>query len=76
MKTITYEEYLASKPKFTLNDVLEAQNNGSSVMVTVNDMLYCITDIDLNDEESFVCIDKECEEYTFPFTEIQSMETV
>jgi hypothetical protein len=76
MKTITYDEYIASKPNFTLDDVLEAQNVGSNVMVTVGDRLFCITDIDLNDEESFVCIDKECDEYTFSFTDIQSMETV
>jgi hypothetical protein len=75
MRTITYTEYRNSLPNVSVEDVIELQTNGN-VMVTVNDMLYLITEVDLSDEESFVCIDKECEEYTFSFTDIQSIDTV
>jgi hypothetical protein len=75
MRTVTYAEYRNTLPNVTVEDVIELQASGN-VMVTVNDMQYMITDIDLSDEETFVCIDKECEEYTFSFADIQSIDTV
>jgi hypothetical protein len=75
MRTITYTEYRNSLPNVSVEDVIESQANGN-VMVTVNEMLYLVTEVDLSDEESFVCIDKECEEYTFSFTDIQSIDTI
>jgi hypothetical protein len=75
MRTITYTEYRNSLPNVSVEDVIELQANGN-VMVTVNEMLYLVTEVDLSDEESFVCIDKECEEYTFSFTDIQSIDTI
>ena len=75
MKTITYEEYMKTSPNVSLEDIIELQTQGE-VMVTVNEMLYVVTDIDLNEETTFMCIDKECEEYTFNLTDIQKIEVV
>jgi hypothetical protein len=75
MRTITYTEYRNSLPNVTIEDIIELQMTGD-VMVTVNDMLYRITDVDLDEEEYFCCIDKECEEYSFSFNDIQKIEVV
>jgi hypothetical protein len=76
MNTILYSEYKKTHKPVTLNDVLEAQSDNEYVMVSVDDRVYCITEIDLNSEESFVCIDKECNEYTFAFDQISKIEGI
>lgn len=43
-------------------------------MVTVNNMLYTILDKQDLFDFGFMCIDKECNEYTFEYSEVGKVE--